>query len=587
MYSCVSSGCPLGIDGMLVSVEADISLGLPSLSLVGYLSSSVREAGDRVRTALRNSGYGLPPRRITVSLSPADVRKDGSGFDLAIAVALLCCMEILPPQLKMQDRFSNEPMTGYETGDIGASDPKINDMSENVSAIDAMEIERLETDGLGNRLDDPSGNSFEDILFLGELGLDGSVRGIPGVLAVAHFAACQGYRRLVVPKCNAEEAACIEGLSVYGVESLQQVVDFLKGSFHIEPAKVPKFGGHSPKLLHDLSEIHGQRMMKRGMEIAVAGFHNIILTGAAGAGKSLMAKCLPGLMPEMSYDECLELTKIYSVAGMLKNNGGLMNVRPFRSPHANVSAAALLGGGSVPKPGEVSLADCGVLFLDEFPEFSRGVIESLRAPMEDREVMISRVKASYRFPARFMLVAARNHCPCGYYPDRSRCRCTERQITEYRNKISHPIMDRIDIRIEVRPVRMEELLGKENGESSETVRMRIEAARERQLQRYRGETFRFNSTVPQKKLQQYISLGKEEQGLIRKVYEEGELSARGYFKVLRLARTIADLADHEEIHIEDINEALFFRSVGTEEEGDRTGYQNGHRTDREGGRSDV
>lgn len=507
MYSCIYSGSPMGIDGVLVSVEADISPGLPSLSLVGYLASSVREAGDRVRTALKNSGYGLPPRRITVSLSPADIRKDGAGFDLAIAVALLCSMEILSPE------------------------------------------------------------GLDDIIFLGELGLDGSVRGIPGVLAVAHFAARQGYRRLVVPACNAGEAACIEGISVYGVHDLQEVIDFLCGTAEIRPEKERQHGDGRGRASHDISEIHGQKSMKRGMEIAVAGFHNIILTGAAGAGKSLMAKCLPGLMPDMTYEERLELTKIYSVAGLLKDTGGLMNVRPFRSPHANVSAAALLGGGAIPKPGEVSLADNGVLFLDEFPEFGRGVIESLRAPMEDQEVTVSRVKASYCFPAKFMLVAARNHCPCGYYPDRSRCRCTERQITEYRNRISHPIMDRIDIRIEVRPVRMEDLLGDSQEETSDVVRGRIEAARARQLERYRGESFRFNSGVPQKKLQRYISLGQKEKEMLRGVYERGELSARGYFKVLRLARTIADLEDHADIRTEDLTEALFFRSVSEAEGG--------------------
>ncbi|MBR0145544.1 MAG: YifB family Mg chelatase-like AAA ATPase [Eubacterium sp.] len=508
MYSCINSGSPLGIDGMLVSVEADISLGLPSLSMVGYLASSVREAGDRVRTALKNSGYGLPPRRITVSLSPADVRKDGAGFDLAIAVALLCSMEILSPK------------------------------------------------------------GWNDTIFLGELGLDGSVRGVPGVLAVAHFAAKHGYRRFVVPECNAAEAACIEGLQVYGVKDLKEVIGFLEGTVKIAPTQTRCDKGARRQPACDISEIHGQRMMKRGMEIAVAGFHNIILTGAAGAGKSLMAKCLPGLMPDMTYEERLELTKIYSVAGLLKDNGGLMDTRPFRSPHANVSAAALLGGGSVPKPGEVSLADCGVLFLDEFPEFGRGVIESLRAPMEDQEVTVSRVKASYRFPARFMLVAARNHCPCGYYPDRSRCRCRERQIVEYRNRISHPIMDRIDIRIEVRPVRMEDLLSGEAEETSRVVRGRIEAARARQLERYRDEAFRFNSAVPQKKLQEYISLGPGETEMLRKVYEKGELSARGYFKVLRLARTIADLAGHDDISSEDLSEALFFRSAGDEEGGE-------------------
>ena len=502
MYSKINSGSPLGIDGMVVTVEADISQGLPSLSMVGYLSSSVREAGDRVRTALKNSGYGLPPRRITVSLSPADVRKDGAGYDLAIAVALLCCMEVLPRE------------------------------------------------------------GLEEYMFLGELGLDGSVREIPGVLAVAHFAAKQGYRKIVVPKGNAAEAACIDGIRVYGVESLLEVVSFLKGELILDPTPRDVTRTVLQEPGHDISEIHGQKAMKRGVEIAVAGFHNILMTGAAGAGKSLMAKCLPGLMPEMTYEEQLELTKIYSVAGLLRGQGGLMRLRPFRSPHANVSAAALLGGGAIPRPGEVSLADCGVLFLDEFPEFGRGVIEGLRAPMEDQEVTVSRVRASYRFPARFMLVAARNECPCGFYPDRSRCHCTERQILDYRNRISHPIMDRIDIRIEVRPVEMEDLLSQKDEENSGVVRARIEKARARQLSRYEGEAFRFNSSVPQARLLDYIRLGREESGLLQQEYRKGILSARGYFKVLRLARTVADLEGREEISCKDLTEALFFRNGG-------------------------
>ena len=507
MYSQVNSGSPLGIDGMLVSVEADISLGLPSLSLVGYLSSSVREAGDRVRTALKNAGYGLPPRRITVSLSPADVRKEGAGYDLAIAVALLCSMEIL------------------------------------------------------------SHEGLEKTILLGELGLDGSVRGIPGVLAVAHFAARQGFERLIVPKCNALEASCIDGIRIFGVESLSEVVGFLAGETELTPApkdlSQPALQGE----VHDIAEIHGQHSMKRGMEIAVAGFHNIILTGAAGSGKSMMAKCLPGLMPAMTYEEQLELTKIYSVAGLLKGGTGLIKHRPFRSPHTNVSAAALLGGGAIPKPGEVSLANSGVLFLDEFPHFGRGVIESLRAPMEDQEVSISRVKASYRFPSRFMLVAARNHCPCGFFPDRSRCRCTEKQIIDYRNRISHPIMDRIDIRIEVCPVDLEDLFGESGEESSATVRARIEEARARQIHRYQGEDFRFNSSVPQRRIQEFIRLGKKEESMLRDVYRQGDLSARGYFKVLRLARTIADLAGEEELKDVHLAEALYFRNAGTGGEG--------------------
>ena len=505
MYSCIYSGCPLGIDAMEVSVEADISMGLPSLSMVGYLSSSVREAGDRVRAALRNSGYGLPPRRITVSLSPADVRKDGAGYDLAIAVALLCSMEILSPE------------------------------------------------------------GLDEYLFLGELGLDGSVRGIPGVLAVAHFAARQGYRFLMVPEANAVEASCIDGIRVIGVPDLQAVIAHLNGEERISPVTGSGTPEEEPYAACDISEIHGQKVMKRGMEIAVAGFHNIILTGAAGAGKSMMAKCIPGLMPEMTYEEQLELTKIYSVAGLLKNGAGLMKCRPFRSPHANVTAPALLGGGGNPKPGEVSLACNGVLFLDEFPEFSRNVVESLRAPMEDHEVMISRVRASVRFPAKFMLVAARNHCPCGFYPDRNRCHCTERQILDYKNKISHPIMDRIDIRIEVRPVEVEDLIEERKEENSETVRNRILEARERQLLRYEKEDFRFNSAVPQKKMPEYLPLGETEMNLLREEYRKGELTARGFFKVLRVARTIADLSGHDDIKGEDLTEALFFRNASEQD----------------------
>ena len=508
MYSCIKSGCPLGIDGMLVSVESDIGNGLPGLSMVGYLASSVREAGDRVRTALKNSGYGLPPRRITVSLSPADIRKEGAGYDLAIAVALLCSMEII----------STEGMDEY--------------------------------------------------LFLGELGLDGSVRGIPGVLPVAHFAAEKGIRKLVVPCENAEEAACIEGVEVYGVSQLYEIIAFFSGEISLRKYTYHESSDGERTVMNDMSEIRGQKVMKRGMEIAVAGFHNIILAGAAGAGKSLLAKCLPGIMPPMTYEEQLELTKIYSVAGLLPPGGGLIRTRPFRSPNSNVSTSALIGGGTVPKPGEVSLASCGVLFLDEMPDFNRGTIESLRAPLEDKKVSISRVRASYSFPAKFMLVAARNHCPCGFFPDRSRCRCTERQITDYQNRLSHPIMDRIDIRIEVRPVKLDELLGEERGESSEVIRERIEAARERQLCRFRDECFFFNSDIPQRKLDKYIHIGDTEKEMLRRVYDTGELSARGYFKVLRLARTIADLDGHDEIGEKDISEALFFRNVA-EEGGER------------------
>ena len=506
MYSKIISGAALGIEGMLISVESDIGAGLPGFNLVGYLSSSVKESADRVRTALKNIGYSIPSRRITVNLSPADVRKDGASFDLAIATSILISMGIF----SVSDEFNNK---------LGST------------------------------------------LFLGELGLDGSVLPISAVLPIVDHASKNGIDTFVLPRQNCKEASFVDDIRIIPVDSLSDVVEMIyREEWTEEYIKEDVGVEYDIQGSVDMRDIRGQETMKRGVMVAVAGFHNILLTGAAGAGKSMIAKCIPDIMPPLSYDECMELTKIYSVAGMLKGREGLMKRRPFRSPHSSISAVALLGGGAIPKPGEISLASSGVLFLDEFPEFRRESIEALRQPMEEKTVTISRLKASYTFPAKFMLVSARNNCPCGYYPDRKKCRCTYGEIYHYQNKISHPIMDRIDIRLDVSPVSYQDLFESEPGISSKEARDRIIIARERQEHRYRDEVFKYNCEVPQGKIGDYMKVGAKEEKLLRDIYEKTEMSTRGYFRLIRLARTIADINDREDINCQDIEEALFYRN---------------------------
>ncbi|MCR5213198.1 MAG: YifB family Mg chelatase-like AAA ATPase [Eubacterium sp.] len=505
MYSKIISGSAMGIDGMIVSVEADICQGLPGLSLVGYLASSVKEAGDRVRAALRNVGYYLPSRKIIINLSPADVRKEGSSYDLAIAVSILISMGTF--------QLSNQM---YE--------------------------------------------DLQQTLFMGELSLDGSILGVSGVLSVLDYAKSKGYKRFIVPSANAIEASLVKEVDIIPVDSLLDVVAiFLSGNWG--KAFNPPIPPHNKNTTeYDLCDIKGQDTMKRGVIIAVAGFHNILMTGAAGSGKSMIAKCIPGIMPPLTYSESMILTKIYSVAGLLPPSSGMINERPFRSPHQNISESVLCGGGASPKPGEVSLANSGVLFLDEFPEFKRSVIESLRQPMEDKKVTVSRVKASYTFPANFMLVSARNNCPCGHYPDRNKCRCTPGEIFRYQSKVSHPIMDRIDIRLEVSPVSYDQLFSNAKGISSSEARNIITSARKRQELRYKNENFIFNSQIPQSKIDQYVKLGQSEKDLLQTIYQKSNLSARGYFRLLRLSRTIADINDRENITSCDIEEAIFYRN---------------------------
>ena len=373
MFSRVISGTVQGIDAVMIQVEADMSDGLPAFVMVGYLSSCVREAAERVRTALRNSGVSVPPRRITVNLSPADIRKDGTAFDLPIAVCILISMGII------------------------------------------------------------SEEAIKNTMIIGELGLNGDINGVPGVLSMVHYASEHGINRFIVPRANMEEAGLIKGIEVIAVSGLQELIDYeCNGRKVIHDMN--KSTGYYPDDCYDLgdfADIKGQVMLKRGVEIAVAGLHNIMMTGAAGSGKTMIARRIPTIMPKLTFDESIEVTKIYSVAGMLKNGRGLITKRPFRAPHHTISTTALVGGGVIPGPGEISLADHGVLFLDEFPEFGRNVLETLRQPLEDREVNISRLSGRYRFPADFMLVTARNNCPCGGWPNANKCTCTYKQIRNY------------------------------------------------------------------------------------------------------------------------------------------------------------
>lgn len=508
MYSRVMSALVQGVTGVTVSVETDINDGLPMFNMVGFLSSCVKEAAERVRTALRNSGYSLPPKRITINLFPADIRKEGTAFDLPIATGILASMGIIPV------------------------------------------------------------DSIENILILGELSLDGGVNPVSGVLAMIHHAFMSGVKNCIVPAGNAQEAAIIEGMNVIPVSTIRELVDHLSGIQIAEPEYVDVeelLSADSAAGGLDFSDVMGHETLKRGVEIAAAGMHNILMTGPAGAGKSMIAKRIPTILPRLSLEESIEITKIYSVAGMLRDGTHIVSERPYRSPHHTISMHALSGGGSIPKPGEISLAHGGVLFLDELPEFNRNVLEVMRQPMEDGEVSISRLGGVYRFPANFMLVAARNPCPCGYYPDMNRCTCSVRQIHNYNARISKPLLDRIDINVEVRKVEYSELFGGKKGSSSSEMRARVLEAQSVQRNRYRDEKIRFNSGLDTKLCESYVKLGREEREFMEYSFSRMQMSARGSIRVLRIARTIADLDGDENVGVKHLKEAVFFRNADVQE----------------------
>ncbi len=506
MLAKIFSGAVYGVDAYTVEIEVNTGRGdTPTVVVVGLPDAAVKESKDRVWTALINSGFGVPFGRTTINLAPADIKKEGPSFDLPIAIGTLVAE--------------------------GALDPA----------------------------------AIEGVGMTGELALSGEIRRVNGVLPVALHMKAQGFRRMLVPTENAEEAAVVEGLEVIPVATLREAADFLAGEHPIEPLLIQhdtlfQFVAHDDE---DFSDVKGQESTKRALEVAIAGGHNILLIGSPGAGKSMIAKRVPSIFPPMSLDEALESTKIHSIAGRLPPHQAIISQRPFRAPHHTISDAGLLGGGSHPMPGEVSLAHHGVLFLDELPEFARNVLEVMRQPLEDGVVTISRAAASVTFPCRFMLVAAMNPCPCGYYGDlRKECRCTQQQIMRYRNKISGPLLDRIDIHVEVPAVRYEDLANLTPGESSQIMRERIIAARETQQRRYAAiPGVHCNAGMRPKDIEAHCELEEETRNILKMAIADMNFSARAYTRILKVARTIADMEHAEIIGTNHISEAIQYRSL--------------------------
>lgn len=504
MLSKVISCGLLGCDGYLVDVECDVSNGLPQYAVVGLPDAGIKESKDRVYTAIKNSEYRYPMKRITINLAPAELKKEGTAFDLPIALAIMAATEQIDP------------------------------------------------------------THLEEYMIIGSLSLAGEIVGVSGVLPMVLTAREKGFQSVIVPDENKEEAGIVKGITVYPAGHLQEVVDHFNENEALTPyaialedlAKTQRQKEHR----EDFANVHGQSQAKRALTIAAAGAHNVLMSGAPGSGKSMMAKAFPSILPDLSNEEILEITKLYSVAGGLGKDRLILN-RPFRSPHHTISNQSLIGGGKIPKPGEVSLAHLGVLYLDELPEFSKSALETLRQPMEDHEVTIARVYASITYPASFMLVASMNPCPCGYYGDPTHeCRCSEGEIKRYVGKISGPLLDRIDIRVEVFPPKYSELTTTVQEEDSASMRKKVNAARAIQNQRYRDEPgIFFNSQLTPSLLQKYCSLGDREQSFMEKVYKKMNLSTRGYHRIIKLARTIADLEGAKDIKVNHLSEAVQYR----------------------------
>jgi magnesium chelatase family protein len=488
-----------------VEVETDIGPGLPAFNIVGLPDTSVKESRDRVRSAVNNCEYKFPPnRKITINLSPADRKKEGPSFDLPIAIGVL-------------------------------------------SADDIVKKEKL-----------------EDYLITGELSLDGAVNNVKGCLSIAILGRAEGYKGVIVPAGNADEAAVVEGIDVIPVKNLKEIIDFLNGDMEIAPHTIDLLSVFSSSSNYnvDFSEVKGQQCIKRALEIAAAGGHNVLMIGPPGSGKTMLARRFPSILPEMNLDEAIEITKIHSVSGFIKEKTALIATRPFRSPHHTISDAGMIGGGAIPKPGEVSLSHNGVLFLDELPEFNRNVLEVLRQPLEDGMVTISRAATSITYPSRFTMLAAMNPCACGYFthPTKS-CSCSSQQRDKYIAKISGPLLDRIDIHVEVPVVLYSDLSSKQDAEPSVDIRKRVNAARKAQNKRFKGTKVYFNAHMGPKHLKKFCGLDAESQGLLKNAIENLGLSARAYDRILKVSRTIADLEGSENIMSAHIAEAIQYRSL--------------------------
>jgi len=502
LFQKVFSGGLSGIDGYLVQVEADAGAGLPGLHLVGCLASEVKEAQERVRTAIKNSGFRLAPMKITVNISPANIRKQGTAFDLPIAVAILAAYGLIRKDL------------------------------------------------------------LRESAFIGELGLDGKVKPVHGVLSLVSAFKQEGIKNCFLPCENVPEGIVIGGISVYAVSNLKELADGLQHPDTLAPAvyNARRADRNNPYQV-DYREVNGQRLLRRATEVAVAGQHNILYVGPAGSGKSMVASRIPTIMPPLTQEEQLEISKIYSVCGILPKGKALLDRRPFRSPHHTSSPQAMAGGGKIPRPGEISLASRGVLFLDEFPEFQKRTIEILRQPLEEHRIKISRVYGTYEFPAHFVLAAAMNSCPCGFYPDRSRCSCDETQVRHYLGKISRPLMDRIDICVEASPMSFREMQTHGENESSAEIRKRVIKAWEIQKKRFQHSDCHFNSAMQHREVNRYCRLMPEDQEFLGTVSESMKLSARGCHKILKTARTIADLDHSQHIRRPHLAEAVSYRRL--------------------------
>ena len=502
MLARVFSCAIIGLDGVIIEVEVDTTSGLGGVEIVGLPDKAVQESRERVQSAIKNAGLPFPRKRVIVNLAPAAVRKEGPAYDLPIALGILIMQELLP--------------------------------------VDCV----------------------KDALVVGELSLEGTVRHIRGILPITATARDQGYKRIFVPASDAPEAALIPDIESYPVASLSHLFQHLRSEELIEPHPPVETESESDLVATDFSEIKGQEHVKRALEVAAAGGHNVMMIGPPGAGKTLLARAMPGIMPEMSVEEALDVTRVYSVADALPPDTPIIRTRPFRAPHHTISNAGLVGGGNWPHPGEISLAHRGVLFLDELPEFGTRVLEVMRQPIEDKQVTISRAQGSLTFPANFMLVAAMNPCPCGYFQDAlKQCTCSNSTVTKYQKRISGPLLDRIDIHIEVPRVDYEKLSSDRLGESSKDIRKRVQSARDRQHIRFSNSDTQISSNADMRiaEVRQFCVLDEEGQGLIRTAMSQLQLSARGYHRVLKLARTIADLADHESIQPPHLAEALQYR----------------------------